>query len=259
MEIHMTNTHDAHLQGLTNQELDSIARQILDEAKRLECLPNDLWTAVRMTAENEDSMSLYAVGMIHSDEYPKGHDWTYTPGGQILREVEGILRDRITREWVSPSGTEKVTIHYSGHEGNYPPMIQSQPRHGIWVQFYAFDRIYWVPVQGLTPKGIVLNTKRSYIPHGNMEVTGYLMSLEKPMEVVTTIKTNPIPCTNEVYVGWGPQFKLANGRTTRPVHHRDFYTWKEYYGNRVPVEGIIRQYCEVEGKQGWEYWEVVSI
>jgi len=91
------NTFDAHLQGLTNQELDSVARQILDEAQRLECFPNDLWVAVRMTALDEDSMQLYAVGMVHSKEYPKGYDWTYTPGGQVLREVEGILRTRITK------------------------------------------------------------------------------------------------------------------------------------------------------------------
>lgn len=253
------NTHDAHLQGLTNQELDSVARQILDEAKRLECFPNDLWTAVRMTAMDDESMVLHAVGMVHSDEYPKGHDWTYTPGGQVVREIEHILHARIGREWVNPEGTEKVLVQFSGYMGNYPPQIQSQPLHGVWVSFYAHDGQGWVPVEGTQPEGLVVNTRRAYMPYGDQRAYAYLMSLGEPMKVTTTVKTLPIPCSNEVRVGLGQQFLLKNGTKTRSLGYQGFYTWKEYHGNRAPVGSIIRQYNEVQGQRGWEYWEVISV
>jgi hypothetical protein len=90
----MTNTHDAHLQGLTDKELRSVITQILDETIRLECLPSELWVAVRMFAEDEDSMQLYGVGILHQEEYPREYDWSYTPGHQVLREVQEVLKTR---------------------------------------------------------------------------------------------------------------------------------------------------------------------
>lgn len=253
------NTHDAHLQGLTNQELDSIARQILDEAKRLECFPNDLWTAVRMTALDDKSMALYAVGMVHSEEYPKGHDWTYTPGRQVVREIEHILNARINREWVNPEGTEKVLIQFSGYMGNCPPQVQSQPLHGVWVRFYAHDGQRWIPIEGTQPEGSVVNTMWTYMPYGDQRAYAYLMSLYEPMEVITTRKTKPIPCSNEVRVGLGQQFLLKDGTKSPSLGYGDFYTWEQYSTDGAPVGSIIRQYNEVTGQRGYEYWEVISV
>jgi hypothetical protein len=199
------DTYAAVVNQLTNRQLDQVARAILVEASRLEKLPRDLEVAVRMAGDD-----LAAVDV--REEISQGAMWSYTPGHQVLREVEAELHSRFDREWISATGTEKITVSYSGHWGNFPEKNQSQPLTGVWVKYYAFDGIQWVPVEGPVPRGCeVINDWRSFVPHGHgKQVTGYLIAIDKIPLMPDEFLVSDLE--GAVVVDSGAGVRLADGR-----------------------------------------------
>jgi hypothetical protein len=165
------DTYAAVVNQLTNQQLDQVARAILVEASRLEKLPRDLEVAVRMAGDD-----LAAVDV--REEISQGSMWSYTPGHQVLREVESELHSRFDREWLSPTETEKTTVWYTGHEGVINGIGNCV---GVWIESYCFNGTQWVPIEGDDPQGFdVLDVKRSRVPYRHDKaVTGYLVKIDK--------------------------------------------------------------------------------